>query len=147
MDCRPIALLEVLIAFTLVVLCALPLIYPHVAIFKAEKAFVATVNLDHAIKLLYANRLEKLYLQEISWEEIQSHREFPIEVEMLQESGIKQPFPFQGTYRFDEGEYKPKDRVEDSVHLMKLVFKFTPTDKKKEALEYTYPVVIEYKPK
>ena len=67
---RYVSLLEVLIAFALIVLCVLPLIYPHVAMFKSQKAFIRKVELDHVVNLLYAKILEKLYMNSIPWQEL-----------------------------------------------------------------------------
>src|SRR5690349_12587266 len=104
---RPVVLLEVLIAFALVVLCALPLIYPHVFILKSEKAFVASIELDHAVNLLFANCLEKLYQNQIAWHQIESGKETTIESSLLEESGFNGYLPFNGTYKFVEEKHKP----------------------------------------
>lgn len=151
---RSIALLEVLIAFTLVTLCALPLIYPHIAIFKAERQFLSVIDLDHAVNLLFANRLEKLYLHEVSWEDVDSGKSFPVDQQLLLESGFKGALPYQGKYQFVEQRHKPEKQPEDAVYLFKLIFEFTPLQKNElnELLEnnntlvYEYEIVIERKP-
>lgn len=147
---RPIILLEVLIAFALVSLCALPLIYPHMAIFKAEKRFVDTIELDHLVNLLFANRLEKLYLHEIPWADIEGGKEILIEKQMIQDVGYKKELPFMGTYQFIYKIHKPLNTPEDAVYLYKLVFQFIPkgkqTDVKPIKYEYTYDIMIERKP-
>ncbi len=143
---RPIVLLEVLIAFALVVLCALPLIYPHMAIFKAEKKFIDTIELDHVVNLLYANRLEKLYLREIPWADIDGGKELTIDSQMIQESGWKRELPFNGHYKFLRKAYKPHKAPEEAVYLFKLIFAFTSKDKDSRPFAYEYEIVIERQP-
>jgi hypothetical protein len=64
------SLLEVLIAFALIALCVLPLIYPHVAIYKAQNKFARKLELDHVVNLLYGKVLEKLYMNTIPWADL-----------------------------------------------------------------------------
>ena len=145
---RHIVLLEVLIAFALVVLCALPLIYPHMAIFKAERKFIDTIELNHVVNLLYANRLEKLYLREIPWDDIEGGKELSIDSQMIQESGWNQELPFIGHYRFFKKDYKPHKAPEEAVYLFKLFFVFTPKykDKTSSSFTYEYEIVIDRQP-
>jgi len=146
---RHIVLLEVLIAFALVALCALPLIYPHVYILKSEKAFVNSVELDHAVNLLYANRLQKLYQNEISWSEIEGERELPVDELMIQESGFRGNLPFRGVYKFSEIKHKTSEASGRTLYLLKLGFRFVPKNgssknvESDKALTYQYQVVVE----
>lgn len=147
---RPIVLLEVLIAFALIVLCALPLIYPHIFVLKSEKAFVSTIQLDHAVNLLYINRLEKLYQNKIDWHEIESGKEVVIDTQMLTESGIREPLSFTGTYHFEEMTHKPQDPVEKTIYLYSMIFNFLPTKDiapylDRKPIKYEYSLVIERK--
>ncbi len=144
---RDMPLLEVLISFTLVVFCALPLIYPQVMILKSEKEFLYLVQLDHAVNLLYAHCLEKLYRQEINWSSIEGQQSFPVDEQMLKASGITTAVPYSGTYAFIAGKQKPKNRTADTVRWINLVFTFTDkAGKEKEPLKYKYPLIIEYQP-
>lgn len=122
---RPIALLEVLIAFALIALCILPLIYPHVFILRSEKKFISTVELDHVVNLLYADRLQKLYQNEISWQEIESGNPVPITPAMIEAAGYSGDLPFTGTYQFVKIRQKPKDPKDKSAYLFSLEFTFT----------------------
>jgi hypothetical protein len=141
---RALVLLEVLIAFALIVLCILPLISPHVFILKAERRFVNTVKLDHAVNLLYANRLEKLYQQKIPWQDIEGGKELSIDAPMLRDSGYQEFLPFTGTYRFEEQKSKHSDPPENSVYLYDLIFTFV-DEAKANTYKYKYKVVIERK--
>lgn len=75
---RPFLLLEVLIALALVALCAIPLIYPHVAIYLSQKEFVSKIELDHKVSLNYVNILEKLHRNEISLDDIRNETLFTL---------------------------------------------------------------------
>lgn len=145
---RPFALLEVMIAFALVALCALPLVYPHVAIFKAEKQFLNDIELDHFVSLLYADTLEKLYLNEISWSTIHEGKEMIIDFTIMQSFGSKKPLPFKGTYKFVEIKHKPPKPKDKGVYLFDLIYEFVPIatkdgDESVKPLKYPYKVMIE----
>lgn len=148
---RCIALLEVLIAFALIVLCVLPLISPHLLILKSERQLVQLVELDHIVNLLFANRLEKLYQNKIPWEEIKNSREVPVDESLLQEIGYSGKLPFVGFYRFIEEKHKnSSEAAEKAAYLFKLIFSFSkPKDVKEteKKLEYTYLLTIERRTK
>jgi hypothetical protein len=153
---RHVILLEVLIAFALVVLCVLPMIYPQVYIFKSEKGFIEAVELDHVVNLLYADRLQKMYLNEVGWSEIEEEKPVPISDEMLREIGYKGDFPYKGQYQFSISRRKPPP-PEDRLYLVQLNFVFSlkkPLSSKSdgektkpEELTYSYLIFIERRPK
>lgn len=122
---RPIVLLEVLIAFALIALCILPLIYPHVFILRSERKFISTVELDHVVNLLYADRLQKLYQNEISWQEIENGNPTPITPSMIESAGYSGDLPFIGTYQFVKIRQKPKEPKDRAAYLFSLEFTFT----------------------
>lgn len=151
---RPIALLEVLICFALVVLCFLPLIYPNVFILKKERESIALIDLDHAAALLYAQVLQKLYRNEIPWAAIETSLVIPVDAKLLEESGYSGELPYGGTFQFVEVRKKlpPEDKPgEKSAWLYRLVFTFSPKVEKTSALKeyqeppihYEYEVAIE----
>lgn len=156
---RHLILLEVLIAFALVVLCVLPMIYPQVFILKSERQFVDTIELDHTVNLLYANILQKLYLNEIGWDDIQEHKRAEISDSMLREIGVEHDITFKGSYAFSIEKRKPP-QPEDKLYLVNLTFYFTPKNERTKAktdsdmpsakpkeLKYEYQVFIERRPK
>jgi hypothetical protein len=144
-------LLEVLIAFALVAMCVLPLIYPHVAMLKSQNAFIRKVELDHTVNLIYARVLEKLYANTIPWGEL-GQTVFPVDNALLNEIPYQKPFYFIGSYNFFEvpPRFKPKDPGDYSLYLYKLTFNFLPVEyakasdevKKKQALKYQYDVFV-----
>jgi hypothetical protein len=145
-------LLETMIAFALIVLCVLPLLTPHIAMLKAERQFVRKIDLDHVVNLLYASVLEKLYLNEIGWNELMQN-DFPITKEDLEKLGYSSLLAYQGSYNFKEvpPRFKPRDVNADySLHLLTLTFNFIPSElsqkeeevKQKNLLKYQYKVFI-----
>lgn len=141
---RSIALLEVLIAFAIIALCIIPLIYPHVFIFKSEKKFVYAVELDHLANLLYADVLQKLYQNEIPWENLEKGERFPIDSRLLESLGYDEQLPYQGTYQFITIKQKPHKPSDRSVYLFELIFTFTesPTFFLEKDLKEKNPQVI-----
>ncbi|MEI8364844.1 MAG: type II secretion system protein [Parachlamydiaceae bacterium] len=123
---RYMMLLEVLIAFVLVVLCALPLIYPHALILRSEKQFTAIVELDHFVNLLYTDILQKMYQNEIPWSSIQSKKNLPINDAMLSSLGYENKLPFNGTYRFEDKKHKISSDQDHAAYWLKLIITFTP---------------------
>ena len=140
-------------AFVLIVLCILPLIYPHVAIYKTQNQFIKKIELDHVVNLLYAQVLEKLYLNSIRWNDFEN-RVFTVDQAMLNEIEFHHSFPFIGSFNFfeDKPRFKPKKKGAPSlpIHLYILTFNFLPmefenaSDKIKEdkTLKYKYEVFL-----
>lgn len=120
----PVLLLEVLIAFAIVVLCALPLLTPHYAMLRAQQTYRNQLNLDHAVNLFYGQVIQQLYLNQIPWEDLQQK---PLEIssKMLHEAGIDpKSFPFRGTFIFSPKKTKPSKPGPESVWLYNLDFNF-----------------------
>ena len=154
------SLLEVLIAFALVALCVLPLIYPHVAMFKAQNTFIRKVDLDHVVNLLYAKILEKLYMNSIPWNDIEQ-TVFPVDAGLLGEIQYDKPLYFSGSYNFSEPwpvtdpkypypVFKPNTPGPYSLYLFKLTFNFLPQEfakatdevKQQNNIKYQYNVFV-----
>lgn len=138
---RPFLLLEALIAFILVVACLIPLIYPHVAIYRSQNEFIRKMELDHAVNLLYGNVLEKLYLNKITWSQL-TQESFDIDDELLKEAGVTKPLAFKGKFMFQKEAEKSKE--DGSLGLFKfiLTFKFEPLKGDKQPLTFEYNVFL-----
>jgi len=109
---RPFLLLEVLLAFCLISFCAIPLIYPHIVMIKAQKEFINKIKINHAVNLLFVDILEKMHKNEISLADIESQKVFPIEGEEL-----KKIPGFTSTYQFIKEKHKARDKDGITVHL------------------------------
>jgi hypothetical protein len=64
---RPFMLLEVMIAFALVLSAFLPLIYPHYFIYQQQRQFIAKIEIDMLVNSLYAAILVQMQTNQISW--------------------------------------------------------------------------------
>lgn len=126
---RPMLLLELMIAFMLVVLCAFPLLYPHFYMIKAEKEAICTIELDRLIGFIYADIIVKLYRNEIPWSEIESNQAYPIDKLMLSNQLVQQltATQYTGSYSFEKIDKTQSDDINDPIshHHMKVVFTFT----------------------
>jgi hypothetical protein len=139
-------LLEVLIAFVLIVLCALPLMYPHVYFLKSQKEFIRTIELDHLVSLMYGDVLQRLYLNDIPWSDIENKKEIPVDENLLQRIGYDKKFFFEGNFRFEIEKSKHTETRERWAFLLKLIFTFKPlgaSSKKQDPLEYHYLLYME----
>ena len=58
---RPILLLEVLVAFFLIVVAIFPLVGPHVFIYKSQRQFIDKIGLDRVVNEIYVDVLTELH--------------------------------------------------------------------------------------
>lgn len=122
---RHAILLEVLIAFALVALCALPLVYSHAYILRAEQEFIQKIKLDHVVNLLYADFYERLQTNEFPWDAFINKHPLPIDPVLLKQLNGDQAFPYEGMYYFEIMKHKPKGKDEPfTLNLLKLHFSF-----------------------
>lgn len=144
---RSLLLLEVLIAFAIIVLCIFPLIYPHAAMAKAQKEFVQKVQLDHAVTLLYGQIYQDLLTNKIEWPDIINKRRFEVTPEDLQKF-IPDYLPYKGWYQFELKSQKPPQFQDKTAYIYFLKFTFEPikiskkNQKNSKPLEYIYQVFI-----
>ena len=140
-------LLEVIIAFILIVLCIIPLISPHTFILIEQKKFIHEIELDHVVNLTYADIVERLYRNDISWNAILNEEEFEIDDALLQRINYEKTLPYEGKYRFKEILHKPGEESLRTLYLMALNMTFTPTETEhkggaSKALNYHYELFI-----
>jgi len=147
---RPILLLEVLIAFAIIVLCIFPLIYPHAAMAKSQREFVRKIELDHAVTLLFAQIYQDLYTNRIPWPDIENNKRFEIQSQDLQKYNDNKKLLFRGIYWFEIVKHKPNAKTpqETNAYLINLNFTFYPENEKKEKeikkknLTYSYTLFV-----
>lgn len=120
-------LLEVMICFALVVLCALPLIYPHTYILHMQREFIQEIELDHFVNNHYAALVEQLYRNQVPWDVISGKRPLPVNPPDL---------PVTGTLQFEEKKHKPDEVVNFGVYLFEITYTFS------NKLTYTYHLMM-----
>lgn len=136
------SLIEVLIAFSLVVMCIFPLLYPHLFILKEHRSFIEKIELDHEVNLLYGKILESLYKNEIPWSTITNSQETPID-----EKEFNEKIPYKGSYHFTIDKMKSNEDKTNSAVLASLVFTFkhnndVSIDKKPKTTDYKFSVFL-----
>lgn len=131
---RPFLLLEVMIAFTLVTLCAIPLIYPHVSMIKAEKVLINKVKLNHQMHLIYAGIIEKMHKNEITLQDVESKRLFNVP-----EDELKPLKGYKATYQFIRQKEKERNDLGFTVHLATVQLNFIPTNGSK-TISYEFKI-------
>lgn len=121
-------MLEVLIAFALIALCAIPLIYPHVSMVKVQKESINKMKVNHAAKLILVNVLEKMHKGTISLNDIQEEKIFEVTADEL-----KEITGYNATYQFITAVHKERDATGFTVHkadlLLNFISKTNPTKK------------------
>jgi hypothetical protein len=138
---RHALLMEILIAFSLVLMCAFPLLYPHFAMLKAEKEAIHTIELDRLVGFVYSDLIIKLYRNQIPWKEICQQDNTPSQPQDIDAKFQDNPSLLQklretgytGTYQLEQIEqcpkYKKKQNFRISHHLLKVIFSFKPSSK------------------
>lgn len=140
---RPVLLLEVLIAFALVVLCIFPLVTPYVYIFKAQTLFNQKILLDQSVNRFYVHLLERVYRNEIPWNAIEQKQVFTIDREALKLASGGVNLPYTGTYQLSLSRHKGGNERPLSANVVSLTITFegnetSSKDKKKELIHYHY---------
>lgn len=92
---RAFTLLEVLIAFLIIVIAAVPLLSPYPFIFRAERLMITEMELDQFASQLYVDLLVKVLKKEI---DPSSYTE-----KVTQSVDKAIPFPYTASYEFDSG--------------------------------------------
>jgi len=115
---RNVTLLEVLIAFALIALCAAPLLAPHAQMIFSQQRFEKRVERDFMINNHFGELLVALYRNEIAWKEIEKGTSFPIE---------------GGSYKFEI--LKPEPSEEAAAYLVGVIYMF-------EEGEYRYELFL-----
>jgi hypothetical protein len=147
---QPYLLLEVLIAFFLVALCAIPLMQPQFAMLKAERAFTNVLTLDRVVNRLYAELLERFYRGEVSWASIGTlanpQSPHPITDPEVAALGFKGKYEIRVRhYPGKHGEYSKggsKDPFRpDHRHLLEVQYQFT--GNRGESLNYSFSLYVQ----
>lgn len=113
---RAFTLIEVLVAFALLTLCMVPLLYPHFSILKEETRVVQELELDRLSTLAYGTLLQDLYRGEWSFTAIQQGEWRALNRPFLQ----GRPFVAAGRVRVLKA--KPVDEPKQLLLECELVF-------------------------
>jgi hypothetical protein len=125
---KPYLLLELIIALTLVLLCALPLVHAPLSLVKGEIQAFARMEAIRLSDLAFAEVLAKLYRNEISWDLIAKGEPVLFQKEMsTQVEGIcKQTFLCTSTLRSMQ---KKEGKNQEDLRLVKITISFETKNK------------------
>lgn len=135
-------LLEVMIAMSLIVVCMIPLIYPHVVLYQEQSTFINEMKVDRVVQRLYAEMLIKLYRSEVAWSDIESEKTIEIDPAYFTKEGIPKEF-FLGKYRWKIAQNKPSPPAERTAYLLELNYEIDFQQQKRPPLNYQYLIFVE----
>lgn len=142
---RYFSLLEVIIAFFIVSICAIPLLAPNIWMIEGERRFTFEIEAGHIANLLSLNFLEKLYYNQFSWEELNDIAVHPIPPALWEGIRPMSGWPYTGTYSFQIEKSKPGQDNSQSFHLFFLNLFLLPNDTKEKKLHFKYEIFVERK--
>lgn len=114
----PFLLLEVMIAFGILALSAIPLVYPHLYILKEERALILELEVDLAAQNLIVDMLTELHENRIPFRLIEEGGVFELTKEKVSKAGIPQEVVERAFVRFDE-KHKPKKPSSSTLYHVK----------------------------
>lgn len=138
---RPFTLLEVMVAFTLVLLCVVPLLRTHLMMFHEERRLVRELAAEQLAGVIFSEVLPLLYENKIPWEENQvlSYIE-PSILEPLEAHAKK--LGYHPAVSVETVKSKPKDS-EEGCFIKTVEVELKPASKR--VVRYRRNVVIERK--
>lgn len=147
---RHFSLMEVMIAFVLILFCLVPLLYPNMAMYREQSRFTDKIKIDHAVTLLYGDLVERLHRREISFDQLiqKNGGALAIPPESLLNAGINPKFPYEVTLTAKQIKMKGDTTGIYIVALLEFTYAFKEKkDKNPNLLEFTYKLpVVKLKP-
>jgi len=132
----------VLIALTLVTLCAFPLLAPHIIMVRGEKEFLYELEADRIANNVFSEIVKNLYENRISWQELQSEQSYPVPEEWQRGFSLPPAWPYSMRFRFEKKREKVEE-LKESYYLFKVVLNFETPSETQADLEFTYLVYIQ----
>lgn len=145
---RHFLLMEVVIAFTLVILCIIPLIAPHTFILKEQRKFIYQIDLDHFVNIFYAEFVEKMYRGQVDWNTLVSGAKNQIEHPLLEKIPNPEGGKYAASYWFEEIRKKPPKKAPRMFYVFRLHLliepegSIEPSEDNKNALRYYYDLFV-----
>ena len=134
-----------MISFVLILFCLVPLIYPHLALYKEQTKFTKNIQIDYAVNLLYGELLEALHKRTIPFEHLTESRpvSIPISTETITKAGLD---PKSTLYTVSLTAQKENFKGKTGryiVALVKFIYRFQNINDPKQELFFTYltPIV------
>lgn len=110
---------------------------------KEEKNFVNEIKFERSVDLIFSNILERLYRNQIAWEDILSGNWIPVDHTYYKyDSKLFTHYPYKGQYKFHVVHQKEKGKPEGQFELqMTLAFKNL-KDKNEKEKEFKYTLAV-----
>lgn len=137
-------LLEIMIAFFIVSICAIPLLAPNLWMIRAERSFSFQIEAGRVANLVMQKLLEMLYDNSIPWEALNDKVKRPVPFDINKEFNFPSGWPYSISYALAEKINKKGQDNSQSFHLFYLDLFFKPNDQEKE-LHFRYEMFIERK--
>lgn len=136
--------MEVMIAFTLILFCLVPLIYPNFAIYQSQQEFISKMKVDHAASLLMGELTEKLHRREIPFDQLIQNTPTPIEIppESLRTAGIDSNFPYIVSLTAQKIIVKGEDKGNFIAARTNFTYHFKEKKKEKGELSFSYEIPL-----
>jgi hypothetical protein len=140
---RSFILLEILIALTLVVLCAIPLIIRPIRAYAHEMKALEEVEGERLADWTFSEIKEEMLQNKIPWERLPTHNEtngpFPIAPGSIQVPGRKPKKIERSFTMFGKGE--KEGLAGEDYRMLYVKIEFNPSlSKKKKAYTYRLPI-------
>jgi hypothetical protein len=130
-----------MIAFALVVVCALPLLAPQLWMVEKEKQAVREIEADRLSNLVFIYIAEQLYSNEITWDQLTTGLRHDFEIKgWLADQFLYTTYSVQ--YDFKELRVDVED-LGKSKHLFQLNIYFIPALKTQKSLVFGYKIFVE----
>ena len=129
---RPFLLLEVMISFVLIVMCVLPLIYPHVALYKETASFRRWEESQKMHQLIFTAIQMKLHRNDLTWQQINSETKFALDKTFLEVLDPSLTLNEKGFYRFKIKRKKTNKNSTQGYYLFEV--EITYPEKEKNAV-------------
>lgn len=137
-------LLEIMIAFFIVSVCAIPLLAPNLWMVRAERSFSFQIEAGRMSSLLVQGLLELIYSNDIPWEALNDKVRRPLPFDIKKEYNLPSGWPYTVSYAFEERKHKKGQDNSQSFHLFYLDLFFKPNDQDRE-LHFRYEIFVERK--
>lgn len=137
----PFLLLEVMIAFGILALSAIPLVYPHLMILKEERALIHELEMDFAAQNLIGDLLVELHENRVPFRLIEDAGAFELAKTKWVSVGIPEEALERAFVSFEE-KHKPKEPSSSTLYIVKaaLHLVYAPAYKERaKRSEMSYP--------
>ena len=139
---RYFQLLEIMVAAFIILICAAPALRIYTSTFLQQQDILKVNQSDHLSHLIHANIIEKLYKQEIPFQDILDKKRLSVDDSELNKE--LQLFGFEAFYSFQGSDSKKREKKDKKPSMYLVSLLITIVDKKsKDEKKYDYKIFID----